>query len=39
MARECCTCGHVVDEHTRSFMQPCEIKGCDCIAFEAEDDE
>jgi hypothetical protein len=36
---EFCTCGHTWEEHeeTRSSTPPCEIDGCDCIAFEEGD--
>lgn len=29
-----CTCIHVLDEHEDTFMQPCTIDGCECLAFE-----
>lgn len=35
-----CTCGHVFDEHAEgSSTPPCEIDGCECVAFEEGDPE
>jgi hypothetical protein len=34
-----CVCGHSEEEHKRSFLQPCEVEGCDCIAFEEDSEE
>lgn len=35
---EICLCGHTRDEHKDSFFGPCEIRDCDCIAFEESDE-
>jgi len=36
-----CHCGHTVEEHGHDPQHPgstsCQIDGCDCIAFEAEE--
>lgn len=36
-----CTCGHVEDEHSRSFFQGCEVDECGCEAYDGngEDDD
>jgi hypothetical protein len=38
-----CTCGDVEDEHGGDPEHPgstaCNVDGCDCIAFEAAEDE
>jgi hypothetical protein len=34
-----CNCGHVGDEHERTVAAPCEIEGCDCIAFDEAEDQ
>ncbi len=36
MDDETCTCGHVYDEHDRGVE--CEVEGCDCWQFEADDE-
>ncbi len=37
-----CTCGHIDDEHGHDDEHPgstsCTVEGCDCIAFEADED-
>jgi len=38
-----CHCGHAPEEHGRDPKLPgstaCQIAGCDCIAYEAENQE
>jgi hypothetical protein len=36
-----CHCGHEYDEHDGGdFLEPCEVEGCDCPAYEENlDDE
>lgn len=36
-----CTCGHVFEEHRidAKGAHECEIAGCECAMFEAEDED
>lgn len=34
---ERCVCTHAEEEHEDSWRAPCEVDGCDCPGFEAED--
>lgn len=40
---EACMCGHSVEEHAPTKKYPgssaCQAEGCDCIAYEANEDE
>ena len=43
MSEPSCYCGHVLDEHAADPKYPrgslrCTVEGCDCIAFEENED-
>jgi len=35
----CFICGHLQEEHADTFIQPCEVEGCECEVFEPGEDE
>ena len=32
-----CACGHIRDEHKSGFLAECEVEGCVCFMFDADE--
>ena len=35
----CVTCGHLRDEHANTFLEECEVDGCECELFDPQEDD